>query len=373
MTDKSTLTDTPLETRSLFDRTWPWLLGLGVTWWLLEPIGSVLYTLFISFLIAYVLDPVMDWAEDRKIPRTVSAAFILTLALVVALGFMLWMIPPLYTELQRATVALTGLSETWLPGALATLEELTGMSVDGTLTMIQEKAREYGPELVQNLGSIMGAGAQSTFSAFSKLIYVASIPLFVFYLARDFDRITGWITLQIPVQKRAFVVKHVSSADLVIGQWLRGQAQVALILAAFYAVALSLTGIPLALPIGLLAGMFSVIPYLGGFLGFSLAMMMALLTLDGGGSAAWVCVVFLIANLLEGYFLTPRIVGEKVGLSPLVVLVVLLIGGEALGIFGVLIAVPAAGVIKVFAGEALNWYRNSKHFTGEEAPAPEES
>lgn len=345
----------------------------GAVWWVLHPIRTVLYTLFLSFLVAYVMDPIMDWAEERKVPRTVSALLFLFVALCVVTGFTLWIIPPLYQELQRATEALAGLSDSWLPGALATLENFTGITLDNSLALIQQKAKEYGPALLREVGSWMGTGAKSTLSAFSSLIYVATMPLFIFYFARDFDRITGWLERQLPLAKRDFIVTRVRSADQVIGQWLRGQAQVALILAGVYAIGLSLTGIPLALPIGLLAGGLSVIPYLGGAIGFLLALMMALLTLDGGLSALWVGVVFALASLLEGYILTPKIVGEKVGLSPVVVLIVLLIGGEAFGIFGILIAVPIAGVVKVFGSEALQWYRSSSHYTGTAEGSSEES
>ena len=234
---------------SSFERTWPWLLGVVGFWWLLKPVGSILYALFISFLIAYVMDPVMDWAENKKIPRGVSAAILFAVFFLGILGFMVWIIPPLFHELERASQTIVELSETWLPGALASLEQTFGISVEQSVVALQEKIREYGPELVRNIGSVMGAGAQTTVSALSKLVYLAAIPLFVFYLARDFDRITGWVREQIPVQKQAFFVHHVTSADKVIGQWLRGQVQVALILAVFYAIGLYLAGIPLAVPI----------------------------------------------------------------------------------------------------------------------------
>ena len=349
------------------------IAGIGVlAWWLFSPIATLLYTLFLAMLVAYVLDPILDWGEAKKIPRTVTICGILLALAVFGLGFAFWIIPPLIEHIHEAVVQLTSLSEKKLPQWITWLEATTGITVENAGTLAKAQISKYGPIALQKVGQWSAIQAGTTLGALSNVVYLISFPLFVFYLARDFDRIVHWLSRLIPVRHRDGVSQSALAADSVIGEWLRGQAQVAGILALFYSVTLLLAGIPLGFPIGILAGLLSVIPYLGGAIGLGLALLMALLTLDGGLSALYVLGIFGVANVLEGYILTPKIVGEKVGLPPLAVLVALLIGGEWFGIFGVLIAVPVAGVIKVFGSELLAVYRQSKAFTAEAEDVVEE-
>ncbi len=330
-------------------------------------VQGVVFTLAVSLLIAYLLDPVIDWFEVRRIPRTAAIILLVVAACVCSFGFLLWVLPPLTREFARAIQELTLWLKDDTPTIRLQLESMLGTSLEESGTFLRQKAKEYGPQLLSSMGTAAQATAHRTLSAASSLLYIALIPIFVFYFLRDFDRITASAKTLIPLSRKEFLLERFRRCDDVIGEWLRGQVQVALVLAVFYATALSIVGVNLAIPIGLLAGMLSVIPYVGGAIGFLLAMMMALLGWDGGAAALGVIVVFTIANLLEGYVLTPKIVGEKVGLSPVVVLLSLLLGGEAFGLFGVLMAVPVAGIAKTLGSEFLDWYRSSEHYLGDPA------
>jgi predicted PurR-regulated permease PerM len=153
--------------------------------------------------------------------------------------------------------------------------------------------------------------------------------------------------------------------DQVLGQFVRGQLTVMAILAVLYAVAYSLLGVRLAVPIGVVAGLLSFIPYAGGALALGLALLMVGLHFQSWGQLLAVIAAYGVIQLLEGFLITPRIVGDKLGLPPLWVLFSMMVGGELFGFMGVMLALPASAVIKVFVGHALARYRGSALFGAE--------
>ncbi|MFT5434400.1 MAG: putative PurR-regulated permease PerM, partial [Myxococcota bacterium] len=233
-----------------------------------------------------------------------------------------------------------------------------------TMDEVRLKAQEYAPTALKYIGGVLTGALTRTMGVIGWVLNAVMIPIFVFYFLRDFDKMKAWCVNQIPPHGRPFVVERARRVDGVVGDWLRGQVQVALMLAVIYATGLAIVGIKLAIPIGILAGLLNVVPYLGFAFGFSLAMVMVLLEWSGIGSMAGVVVVFAVAQTLEGYVLTPKIVGEKVGLSPVTVIIVLLLGGELLGLLGFLLAVPVAGALKTVLVELIDWYRQSEMFLG---------
>ena len=326
---------------------------------------GVLSLLFVSLLAAYVLDPVVDWFEARRVPRSVTAALLLVGGAGVMIGFGLWIVPTLVAELGQAGERL----HAWLgkdhTPLLAWIHDKTGLEVSSeTLQDLKTKAQEYAPQALSRVGEFLRSAAAQTAGVVSWLLSAVMIPVFVFYFVRDFDDMTAWVADQIPLDHREGVLRRARRVDGVVGEWLRGQVEVALILAVLYATGLRIVGIQLAIPIGILAGLLNVVPYLGFAFGFGLAMLMALLAWSGVGTVVGVVSVFAVAQILEGYVLTPKIVGEKVGLSPVTVLIALLLGGELFGLMGFVLAVPVAGASKTILLEAVDWYRTSEHYLG---------
>jgi predicted PurR-regulated permease PerM len=201
-----------------------------------------------------------------------------------------------------------------------------------------------------------------TMSALGALASLIVIPVFAFYLLYDFDRMMAALADLVPVYWRPFVVDTAREVDGVLGQFIRGQLIVMLLLAVLYAIAYSIVGVRLGLVIGLVAGLFAFIPYVGGAVALGLALIMSLVDWHGPMQLVWVLVAYGVVQALEGFVITPRVMGEKVGLSAVWVLFALMVGGEAFDFLGVLLALPTAAVIKIFAGRALAWYRRSEFY-----------
>ena len=343
-------------------------LAIGTLAWLvLHSIAGVLSMLFVSLLLAYILDPVVDWFEARRISRSLAIVILMAGTILVLGGFFLWIVPTLVGELAGAGHRLRAFIGNEDAGVIAWVQERLGMDAAEILAHVREKAQEIAPQAMNVVGDFLKGALSRTAGAVGWLVNVLMVPVFVFYFLRDFDVMKAQVASLIPLHRRDFVVERARRVDGVVGEWLRGQVKVALLLSVLYATGLALVGVKLGIPIGILAGLLGIVPYLGFAFGFGLAVLMSLLVWTGIGTLMGVVVVFTVVQLLEGYVITPRIVGEKVGLSPVAVIVVLLVGGELLGLLGFVLAVPVAGAAKTILVEVIDWYRSSRHYTGQGA------
>ncbi len=357
------------------DRIFPrWLValaGIFAIGFLLWVLRGALTPVFFAFLIAYMLDPVVDRFEARNLPRGVGIAVMLGLVF-------------------GAIVLFVGLA---LPGIVrdvaAFFRELPA-TLDEVLAQIEPWLAEMGVELPQTVGDAMQqwhidseqiakavapAGAVimwilgGTANALAALAGLVMIPVFAAYLLHDFDRIVVGVRDLVPQRWRPFVVDVAREVDQVLGAFIRGQLIVMVILAVLYGVSYALLGVRLGVVIGIVAGLSSFIPYVGGAVALGLAVIMCLLDWGGWLQLGGVVVVYSLIQVLEGFVITPKIVGDKVGLSAVWVLFALVVGGDLFGFMGVLLSLPAAAVAKVFVVRGLAWYRASSFFRGD-GPEP---
>lgn len=352
------------------------LLGLAI-----YELKNVLTPIFLAFLIAYLLDPLVDRFEERGFPRALGIVALLTLVLVGLTLFLLLLVPGVVHEVTAFGAELPGRIdavrrsiEPWLaqfglelPRSLDDVRHLIGLGDSNS------EGGESRAGLASQATSILKSIAAWIWGGTSSLIGVLStaflVPVFAFYLLHDFDRMTAGIRDLVPPRIRPFVVDVAREIDEVLGQFVRGQLLVMLILAALYAIGYSLVGVRLAIPIGIVAGLLSFIPYVGGAAALLLALAMCALSFDGWWQVAGVAIVYSIIQLLESFLITPRIVGDKVGLPAIWVLVALMIGGELFGFLGVLLSLPAAAVAKIFVLRGVAYYRQTSFYNGDASNA----
>lgn len=349
-------------------------LVVGVIYWVFLSIEEVLFPVLLSLLIAYLLDPVVDWFEARGWGR------VRAIGVVIAVGgggvalFLLFLYPTIAGAITKVVEGAPTLFETFQDKAIPWIEETTGTALPATLS---QAAEEYGsalrnqvPRILQGVTSGAADVWSRTGALVASLLNLVMIPIFTFYFLRDFDKMRLGLVDYIPAGNRPWILERIRRMDQVVGAWFRGQCEVASILAVLYATGLGIVfaisgiGVTAGIAIGLLAGFLNVIPYFGFLIGFVLSILMVLLEWSGIGPLIGVLAVFAIVQALEGYVITPRIVGEKVGLSPVVVIIALLIGGEVLGLLGVLLALPVAGIVRVLLPDLVAQYRASPFFTG---------
>ncbi len=348
-------------------------LVIGAMFFLMQSVENVLFPLLASLLIAYLLDPAVDWFEERKVSRTVAISIFMAAGLVISALFFLVLYPTVTRTATTIVERLPQLAEVLQTQTLPWLRE-RGVEIPPTLSQAFD---EYGATLQENLPSLVqkvtgwfGGILTGAGSVVASLLNIVMIPLFTFYFLRDFDRMTAVVREYIPAKKKIFLLDRISKSDVVIGAWFRGQVEVAGILAVLYSVGLGGLfgflgiGVVTGIAIGVLTGMLNIVPYFGVLIGIILSTLLVLIDWHGWAGPIGVAIVFLVVQTLEGYVITPKIVGEKVGLSPVTVIIVLLLGGELFGLTGVLLAIPIAGVIRVLLPDFLSMYSNSPFFTG---------
>lgn len=332
--------------------------------WVLRPVFAVLAA---SAGLAYLLDPFADWLEQHRLSREAAIGVIFTVIALVTAVFLLLMVPGFVREadeIRSQLVPALQNIETTVQPLLVRFSELTGREVQFELDDLKQQApvwvAEQWPNLQDRASQVVSGLFTQGLGLLNAVLNITLMPIFVFYLLRDWDRMMAGLNDLIPPTLRPRVERVATEVDQRLSAFVRGQITVSAIMAVLYSIGLLVVGIDLAVPVGVLSGLLFVVPYLGTAVGIVLGVVLALLKFGLGVEVLMVLAVFAGVQFVEGYLLTPRIVGDSVGLHPLVVMVALIVGGSLMGIWGMLLAIPITAVLSVFAAEWLTMYRSSR-------------
>ncbi len=287
------------------------LIALAILWKVTELVAPVLAPVLVSLLLAYFLDPMIDWFEAKGINRTLAIIAVATIVLLVLIDIGLVVVPMLAIEIRHAVAELPAYVSDQYAALQTLLADRFGVDLEAELTD-SGSLQAVAERMQQTVGRL----AASVFDSAASLLNLVLIPVFTFYFLRDFDTLKKQPLALIPRRYHDNVVKSATEMDTVVGQWMRGQVQVALILAVLYAIGLGVAGVKLGVFIGVVAGLLNIVPYFGAFIGIALSVLMAVIYGDGVSELIGVAIVFAVVQSLEGYVITPRLVGEKVGMSP---------------------------------------------------------
>ncbi|MFG1691368.1 AI-2E family transporter [Gemmatimonadota bacterium] len=353
------------------------VMAVLTAFWLLHTTGFLLAPFVLALVLAYVLDPLVDRMTTRRISRSL-AIILLTLPVLALLAVaVLFGIPALGTQAGQLIADtpefLTNVAG-WLEALwqglqrvdLPLIEEETLLerlrSVDSAAVVAFLEERQT--VIWENLWSgILGLG-RGVGSVVSILGYVVLTPVLTFYLLRDYDRIVERVGELLPRGSREGIVALAGEYDRLLSRYLRGQVTVALMIGGLTAVGLWIAQFPHALLLAVLVAVFGVVPYLGLVLSLIPALFIALVSGSVVVSLLKIAVVYGVAQALEGTVISPRIVGESVGLHPVWVVLALVVGGFAFGFVGLLIGVPLAVGIKLLVVRGVERYQASELYTG---------
>ncbi|MBA2661863.1 MAG: AI-2E family transporter, partial [Bradymonadaceae bacterium] len=349
------------------------LLVFGLIWFI-GSVSGVAFPLFLSLLLAYLLDPTIDSLERRGIGRTLSIGLFLSIGIVMVATFSIFLYPTLATQIGKVIERLPRLLEALQFQALPWFERTFNYNVPPTLAEVIERygesIRQSFPAVAQQVGQWMTNLITHTGAVVVSILNLIMIPIFTFYFLRDFDKGRLSLVRYMPPKRREFMLSRLRLMDVAVGQWFRGQLHVSGILAVLYAIGLAivfgLSGLDIqsGVVIGLLTGFLNVIPYFGFAVGSILAVLVVLIDWGGWWPVLGVVATYTVIQLFESYLITPKIVGDKVGLKPVTVIIVLLVGGHVGGLLGVLLAIPIAGAFKVVLPDIVAWYERSSTYTG---------
>jgi len=339
-----------------------WGIAITVIIVLLWQLGDVILPFVLGGAIAYCLDPIADRLERLGLSRIAAVAVI---TLVATLAFILLFLLVIPTLIQQTAQLIETAPDVFnrLQNALTTrFPEL----MDETST-IRQQLIAIGETIQSKGGELVNGVLSSALGLINMLIFLVVVPVVAFYLLLDWDNMTAKIDEMLPRDHLPVVRRLASQVDKTLASFIRGQGTVCLILGTYYAISLMLAGLNFGLVVGFIAGLVSFIPYIGALVGGVLAIGLALFQFWGD----WVSIgiiggIFMAGQFLEGNILTPKLVGNSVGLHPVWLLFSLSVFGSLFGFVGMLVAVPVAAMIGVFARYGIEQYKDSLLYRGKQ-------
>lgn len=328
-----------------------WLLLLLILSALIYLLSPILTPFLLAGIIAYICNPMVAALVPYKIPRTLGTVLIMLLLLGICVALVLVMVPLIEKEsgrlAERMPLYLDVLKNQLVPWIESRLNISVEFDMDAMKDTVSEHWRSAGGVAAKILPSLT-TGGMAIVEFFVNLLLV---PVVLFYLLRDWNQLVHQLDKIIPRYWHNQVVQLAQETDRILAQFLRGQLSVILIMIICYITGLWVVDLEFAIPIGLVAGVLVFVPYLGMIVGLTLATFAALMQFQGWAGVVPVWIVFAVGQLLEGMVITPWLVGDKIGLHPVMVIFALLAFGQLFGFFGILLALPVSAVLLV-------WFRH---------------
>lgn len=339
------------------------LVLLVLSGWLVMKLSSVLTPFFIAALLAYLGDPLVDRLEKTRLSRTGAVSVVFGVFLLSALILLLIFIPMLSGQLASLFKKMPSYLDQ-LQSSMNPLLQSIGLSTDMIdLNTLKTALKDYWSEAGKFAGDIVGYMTHSGLVILQWLTNLVLVPVLTFYLLRDWDELVARFHELLPRKQADNITQITMECDDMLAGFLRGQLMVMLALTIIYSVGLTFIGLDLALLLGVIAGVVSFVPYLGLFVGITLAGLAAYLQFQEWLPVLMVVLVFSFAQAIEGMFLTPRFVGERIGLHPVAVIFAVMAGGTLFGFVGVLLALPVAAVVMVLLRHTHQRYLNSNLYS----------
>jgi len=321
--------------------------------------------LFFSLVIAYLFNPLVHYLETHTpLGRSLIAGILMVLLVFLLVFLIINLLPYVIDQVKHAADRLPEFLETFSRKAEVVNNYLTKNFPEylGTVDIMGRIERMIGLMLT-DLTKILGGIFTSIYNFLTMLVYLVFIPLFSYYIIKDYHQIRTGIINLVPARSRDRVVCKMHQMNRILSSFIRGQAIVVLILAVLYSTGLSLVGLPFAILIGIFAGIGDIIPYVGTILGLLISIIIGFAHFQDVEKLLLILLVFALVKGLENWYFYPKIVGHEVGLHFVFVLMSIIIFGQLFGFWGLLVSIPAAAGFKVFISDLVAYYKSSDYYS----------
>ena len=327
---------------------------------LLYVLQPVITPFLVGIGIAYLADPFADRLEARGWSRTMATVIVFVVLTLVLVAMILGIVPLLVKQIQTLVQMLPHIEIWYNATLLPWLQSTLGLDIKSMkLDLVTEGLSAEWKQAGGVISRVVKYATQSSMSLIATFGSMAMIPVVAFYMLRDFDLLTARVKALLPVNVQPRASAWALESNVVLAAFMRGQLLVMLSLGVIYALGLSFVGLNYALLIGILAGLASIVPYLGFVVGIAAALIIAFFQFDSYLPLVLVFVVFAVGQMVESFVLTPLLVGDRIGLHPVAVIFAILAGGQLFGFMGILLALPIAAVIMVLLRHLHAGYINS--------------
>lgn len=358
---------TPLEDIALFLRRLQWTaLGVGACWllWVLAP---VLTPFVVAAMLGWLGDPLVDRLERTGRSRNTAVILVFTLMALLVVLVLLILVPLIERQITTLIVSLPSYRDWFTGTAIPWLEQRTGFQISVWLDLnhLIELIRSNWERAGGVATTLLGYLSRSGFAVMAMVANIALLPVLTFFFLRDWDLLVDRVASLIPRDHLATASRLAKASSDVLGAFLRGQFLVMITLGVMYGIGLWAVGLDLGILIGIVAGLLTFVPYLGPASGIILGVIAALVQYGDWKYVAGVLAVFGVGQVVESYWLTPKLVGDRIGLHPVAVIFAVLAGGTLFGFLGMLLALPVAAVANVLLRYAQERYTHSRLYAGD--------
>ncbi|MFB3785080.1 MAG: AI-2E family transporter [bacterium] len=354
------------------------LLGLYLCAWILFLNTTTVALLVVSFLFAYLLNPFVDWMSNKGMPRDSAVRIVIIIAVFLIAVFLMIVVGQVYKQageilnppVQDPNYGGEYPLLKWFDTKLYPL--LKEYEIVGDRSSVREAIKKTFQWIQTNYPNWLRSVWETflnTFTGFaSYIVWILNlllVPVFTYYLLRDYNVLQVHFYEALPPHWRVKAADWINELDKVVGGFIRGQFSIALLLMAFYSVGLSLLGVPLGFILGILSGLANMIPYMSVVVGLVPALLLSFVDEPNHWmKLLWITLYFGAGQALEGFYLSPRIMGQETGLHPVLIMVAIIVGGSLMGLTGIVLAVPVAAILKVIA---TRWHHSWKQGWPDEA------
>jgi predicted PurR-regulated permease PerM len=355
-----------LATIARFYKRLQWILVLLVVGWLVWLLAPVLTPFVLALLLAWLGDPWVDRLQRNGRTRNQAVILVFTVMTLLIVLSLAILIPLIQRQLVTLIESLPGYRDWLLQTALPWVERRTGLELASWLDpdRIIELAQQHWERAGGIVATVIGYVTRSGFAMLTWLVNLVLLPVLTFFFLRDWDKLVERVAVLIPRAYIGTVTRLAEGSDAMLGGFLRGQALVMLCLGVLYGLGLWLVGLDVGILIGIIGGILSFVPYLGPAAVVVMGGIAALVQYGDWQHLVGVGVVFTVAQLIESYWLTPKLVGDRIGLHPVAVIFAVLAGGQLFGFLGMLLALPVAAIANVLLRFAHERYLNSRVYAG---------
>ena len=337
-----------------------WGLAFLVVASIIYMVSDTLVPFVISFIFAYLLQPIIDKISQRfNFPRNLISSAIFALFISSFIIILLLLLPIIYDQISIFITKIPNYKNNFSIGLSYLVSRIDTIDPD-----IANKLSESLQNFVNSAFSVVVAAANNiwsyTLATINFFAIIILVPVILYYFLRDWPKMIKSVESILPRKEKNKIGKIFSDINSLLSAYIRGQLNICLLLSAYYFIGLSLVGIDLALLLAIISGFLVIIPFIGAFISLFLMLVSCYFSYGASVEIVYILVLFVIAHIIEGYILTPQIIGDKIGLHPVWIIFSVFAAGSVFGFVGIVFAIPIAGVIKILLFNMIEYYKSTK-------------
>ncbi|ABV79049.1 AI-2E family transporter [Rickettsia bellii] len=340
-----------------------WLLFIGIFISGFMLISEAIRPFFIAFIISYLLQPAIEFVASKfKLSNKISSIVVYLIFLSIFFTALTLLVPVIYGQVSTFVNNIPKYKDYFQAEILPPIMT----KIYAVEPNIADKIRDSLSNFINSIFTILGSLANNfwhyTLITINIFVLFLLIPIILFYFLRDWTRIIENMKSLLPLKSRHKILGILSSINSLLAAYIRGQLNICLLLSIYYSISFSIIGIDLALLLGILTGFLVIIPFIGTFISCFLTLTIGYLTFGATTQLFYIMVVYIIGNICESYILTPKIIGDKIGLHPLWIIFSIFACGSLFGFIGIFFAIPIAGVTKILLFNIIKFYKSSRFY-----------